>query len=53
MIGGKFNQYVLWRKVLVMMERGEHLNDKGIEKIKGIKNRISIMKRAVITDHLY
>ena len=45
MIGGKYNQYVLWRKVLVMMERKEHLSEEGIKKIRGIKERITKMKR--------
>ena len=40
MIGGKYNQYVLWRKVLVMMERKEHTSGKGIEKIRGIRERL-------------
>ena len=43
MIGRRYLQYVLWRRVLVMMERGEHLNSKGREKIKGIKERLSRM----------
>lgn len=43
MIGRRYLQYVLWRRVLVMMERGEHLNSKGREKIKGIKERLSKM----------
>ena len=45
MIGSKNMQYVLWRKVLIMMERGEHLSSKGREKIKGIKERLSRIKK--------
>lgn len=45
MIGRRYLQYVLWRKVLVMMERGEHLNSKGRERIKGIKERITRIEK--------
>ena len=48
MVGGKYNQYVLWRRVLVMMERKEHKSEKGIEKIRGIKERITKMKKGKI-----
>lgn len=44
MIGPKYEEYKLWREVWEMIKNREHLNNKGVEKIKEIKKRMSGMR---------
>ena len=44
MIGPKNEEYKLWREVREMIKNREHLNNKGVEKIKEIKKRMSGMR---------
>ena len=45
MIGPKYEEYKLWRRVWVMIKNREHLEKEGVNKIKEIKMRLSEMRR--------
>lgn len=44
LIGSKMTQYVLWRRVCVLIQQRKHSSSKGIDMIRAIRDRISRLK---------
>ena len=41
LLSKKYNNYLKWRKVYILIQNRDHLNEKGVMKIRGIKNTMN------------